>query len=80
MATSRGLLFRKHMKAGLFKFDVVSIDMQRGRIVVETILSGDPLPDEEHGRLVAAMLDAVRLRVEAKDGAAERKAGEGGGR
>lgn len=80
LPTSRGLLFRKHMKAGLFKFDVVSIDMQRGRIVVETILSGDPLPDEEHGRLVAAMLDAVRLRVEAKDGAAERKEGEGGGR
>lgn len=61
-ADHRGWLFRKRMKVGAKEFDVVSVDMQRGRLVVETVLSGDPLPDEEHERLVEAVLAAVRLR------------------
>jgi hypothetical protein len=62
-ADHRGWLFRKRMKAGTKEFDVANIDLQRGRIVVETVMSAEPLPDEEHERLVVETLAAVRLRA-----------------
>jgi hypothetical protein len=75
----RGWLFRKRMKAGGKEFDVANIDMQRGRIVVETVMSGEPMDDAEHERLVAAVLDAVRLRA-ATDEAATARPAAGAGR
>lgn len=58
----RGVLQRKGMKAGAAEFEVVSIDAWRGRLVVETLYSGDPPPDEEHLRLVDEMLSAARRK------------------
>src|SRR5262249_14676229 len=40
--TLRGVLQEKKMKNGAVAFDVASIDAMRGRIVVETIFSGEP--------------------------------------
>ncbi len=58
----RGFLQRKAMTAGGPEFDVVSIDAWRGRLVVETLYSGEPPTDEEHVHLVDALLSAVRKR------------------
>lgn len=58
----RGFLQRKTMTAGSSEFDVVSIDAWRGRLVVETLYSGEPPSDEEHVRLVDELLSAVRKR------------------
>lgn len=62
----RGYLQRKQMKLGRSEFEVASIDVQRGRIVVETILSGEPLDDEAHRKLVREMMDAVFAMGEVK--------------
>lgn len=78
-AGQRGWLFRKRMKAGGKEFDVANIDLQRGRIVVETVMSGEPLADAEHERLVTEVLDAVRLRAATEDAGKPRPA-EGAGR
>lgn len=60
--TCRGFLQEKTMKAGSREFAVASIDLQRGRIVVETVLSVEPMAMEEHIALVKQMLDAVKRR------------------
>ena len=60
--TCRGFLQDKSMKAGSSKFEVASIDLQRGRIVVETVFSVEPLAKAEHIALVKQMLDAVKWR------------------
>jgi hypothetical protein len=54
-----GVVQQKRMKAGGKEFDVASIDVQRGRIVVETVLSGDPMPVEAHRKLVLELVGAV---------------------
>lgn len=58
----RGVLQRKGMAAGAHEFEVVSIDAWRGRLVVETLYSGDPPPDEAHVRLVDELLSAARRK------------------
>lgn len=74
----RGWLFRKRMKSGGKEFDVANIDLQRGRLVVETVLSGEPLEDAEHERLVLEVLAAVRLRTATDDSGGEQPTKESG--
>lgn len=54
-----GLMQEKKMRNGRLDFDVATIDAHKGRIVVETIFSGEPPTADEHGKLVAKLLDAV---------------------
>lgn len=60
--TLRGFLQEKTMKNGRLAFDVASIDAQQGRIVLETIYSGEPPSAEDHVALVEQLLTKVRLR------------------
>lgn len=70
----KGVLQRKRMKAGRTEFEVASIDLQRGPVVVETVLSGDPMSDEAHRKLVVEMLDAIVRKDGASAPPAEGKA------
>lgn len=56
-----GWLQEKTMMVGKSKVGVASIDIARGRLVVETIFSGENLAPEEHCRLAKDCLMAVRL-------------------
>lgn len=58
----RGWLQEKDMVNGPLEFRFASIDARRGRIVIETILSGDPLEREAHEKLVAQAHEAVKLK------------------
>jgi hypothetical protein len=57
-----GVLQEKKMRNGAVAFDVASIDAMRGRIVVETIFSGEPPATEAHLALVEQVLDKVTRR------------------
>ena len=57
---AHGVLQRKRMKAGPSEILVTSISAARGRAVIETIFSNEPIEDASHRELVAALLDAVR--------------------
>ncbi|MCC6405792.1 MAG: hypothetical protein IT453_01405 [Planctomycetes bacterium] len=57
-----GFLQHKQMKNGALAFDVFSLDLGRGKLVVETVLSGEPLDTEPHVQLGIAVLDAVKKR------------------
>jgi hypothetical protein len=48
------------MQSGELEFDVATIDVRRGRVVVETIFSGEPPAADEHQKLVRELLDAVQ--------------------
>lgn len=55
-----GWLQQKQMRNGFLEFEVDTIDLARGKIVVETLYSGDPPPDEEHVALALELLDLVK--------------------
>lgn len=57
-----GLLQEKKMKNGRLAFDLATIDAHKGRIVVETIYSGDPPTTAEHLQIVEAMIAAIAPR------------------
>ncbi|MBI5431227.1 MAG: hypothetical protein HZA52_00165 [Planctomycetes bacterium] len=57
-----GFLQHKQMKNGVLAFDVLSLDLGRGKLVVETLLSGEPLDIEPHVKLGIALLEAVKKR------------------
>lgn len=57
-----GHLQEKTMMNGRFEFEVATIDAMRGRIVLETIYSGDPPDRDTHIATIAALLSAVELR------------------
>jgi hypothetical protein len=57
---SAGFLVDKRMQSGKLEFDVATIDVRRGRVVVETIFSGEPPAADEHQKLVRELLDAVQ--------------------
>lgn len=54
-----GHLQRKSMRAGLTRIEMATIDAVRGRVVVETVISGAPPEDDAHKQLVRDLLDAV---------------------
>lgn len=58
----RGWLQEKTMVNGTLEFQFASIDACRGRIVVETIMSGEPLEREAHEELIGELHDAVKLK------------------
>lgn len=58
----QGFLQEKQMKNGRLAFDVATIDAMRGRIVLETIYSGDPPTVEAHLALVEELLGKVVRR------------------
>jgi hypothetical protein len=57
-----GLLQTKQMKNGALAFEVESIDLARGKLVVETVFSGEPIETEPHVKLALQLLDAVKQR------------------
>jgi hypothetical protein len=57
-----GIMQEKQMKNGRLEFDVTTIDAHKGRLVIETIYSGDPPKAEDHVKLVATLLDAITKR------------------
>jgi hypothetical protein len=44
------------------EFDVSSIDLQRGPLVLETVFSNEPIERDAHVALVSQLLDSVRER------------------
>jgi hypothetical protein len=58
----RGLLAEKRVKSGAQEFEVTSLDLQRGCLVLETVLSVEPMEREAHVELAKAGLAAVRER------------------
>jgi hypothetical protein len=59
---SKGELFQKRMRSGPMEFDVFSIDLQRGPLVLETVFSNEPIERDAHVALVSQLLDSVRER------------------
>lgn len=59
-----GVLRTKQMKNRSLAFEVHTVDLQRGRVVVETLFSGEPIAMEEHVQLAVNLLSAVKLRGE----------------
>jgi hypothetical protein len=57
-----GLLQTKQMKNGELAFEVATIDLLRGKVVVETLFSGEPIAAEEHTKLALELLALVKLR------------------
>lgn len=57
----QGLLQEKTMVQGDVEFDMVTIDAHRGRLVVETILVGDPPPMAAHLKIVEDVFAAIRV-------------------
>ena len=57
-----GIMQEKQMTNGRLEFDVTTIDAHKGRLVIETIYSGDPPKAEDHVKLVATLLDAITKR------------------
>lgn len=58
----RGLLAEKRVKSGAQEFEVASLDLQRGMLVLETVLSVAPMEREAHIALAKASLAVVRER------------------
>lgn len=58
----QGLLQEKKMKNGRLEFEVATIDAHKGRLVVETIYSGDPPTAEEHMKVVGELFAAIVRR------------------
>ncbi len=58
----RGYLQEKQMKNGRVNFSVASIDAMQGRIVLETVFSGEPPEVAAHIELVEGLLTKVKLR------------------
>ena len=48
-------------RQGDVEFDMVTIDAHRGRLVVETILVGDPPPMAAHLKIVEDVFAAIRV-------------------
>jgi hypothetical protein len=61
-ARTAGLLQTKQMKNGALAFEVKSIDLARGKVVVETLFSGEPIETDPHVKLAIELLDAVKMR------------------
>lgn len=59
---AHGLLQQKQMKNGALAFEVKSIDLARGKLVVETLFSGEPIETEPHVKLALELLDAIKKR------------------
>jgi hypothetical protein len=57
-----GLLHTKQMKTGALAFELSCVDLLRGKIVVETLFSGEPISVEEHAKLAFDLVNAVKLR------------------
>ena len=57
-----GLLQEKKMKNGRLAFEMATIDAHQGRLVVETIYSGEPPAAEEHLKVVEEMFAAIVRR------------------
>jgi hypothetical protein len=57
-----GQLQTKQMKNRELAFEVACVDLLRGKIVVETLFSGEPISVEEHVKLAVDLLAAVKLR------------------
>jgi hypothetical protein len=57
-----GWLQTKQMKNGALAFEVQAIDLLRGKVVVETLFSGEAIAVEEHIQLATELLAAVKLR------------------
>jgi len=58
----QGLMQQKQMKNGRLQFDVATIDAHKGRLVIETVYSGEPPTAEEHQKVVEATFAAIVLR------------------
>lgn len=61
-ADSLGCFQGKEMRNGFTKFAVDTFDVARGRIVVETLFSGEPPPNEEHVALAIELLELVKVK------------------
>ena len=57
-----GMLHTKQMKNRELAFEVANIDLLRGKVVVETLFSGEPISLDEHVKLAVDLLGAVKLR------------------
>jgi len=57
-----GMLHTKQMKNRELAFEVANIDVLRGKVVVETLFSGEKISLEEHVKLAVDLLGAVKLR------------------
>ncbi len=57
-----GLLHTKQMKNRALAFEVNSIDLVRGKVLVETLFSGEPISTADHAQLAVNLLAAVKLR------------------
>ena len=59
---AHGFILHKRMHNGPLAFDVSGSEVARGRLVVETVFSAEPIEDGEHEQLVLAMLEALEKR------------------
>jgi hypothetical protein len=60
LPSGQGLLQRKRMQVGPQTVEVASVSAVRGRTVVETIFSNEPIEDSAHRELAGTLLEALR--------------------